>query len=237
MPINYALFENNLTSDPADYAAQVKITYSADLDAIADRMIEQGSTVTKPDILAVLEDAIKATESYLLEGYRVQFGGLFEMFPRVKGIFNGITDTFDPSRHHIDVGANPGSRVRKKVRDNASVEKQETILPAPTLLQYADLESGDINSTLTPGTIGTINGHRLKYDDTQGDEGIYLIAETGGAVTKVTAVQKNKPGQLVFLVPTLADGLYRLEVRAQFSIDGEVRTGALESLLLVGVPV
>jgi len=237
MPINYALFENNLTTDPADYAAQVKITGSVDLEAIADRMIEQGSTVTKPDILAVLEDATKATESYLLEGYRVQFGGLFEMFPRLKGIFNGITDTFDPSRHHVDVGANPGARVRKKIRADATIEKQETILPAPSPIQYVDLESGDMNSTLTPGTIGTINGHRLKYDNTQADEGIYFIAEAGGANIKVTAVQKNKPGQLVFLVPTLADGLYRLEVRAQFSIDGEVRTGALESLLLVGVPV
>ncbi len=57
---------------------------------------------------------------------------------------------------------------------------------------------------------------------------------TGGAETKVSAVQKNKPGQLVFLVPALADGYYRLEVRAQFSKDGEVRTGELEALLLVG---
>ena len=234
MPINYALFENNLTTDPADYAAQVKITGSVDLEAIAARMIEQGSTVTKPDILAVLEDAIKATEGYLLEGYRVQFGGLFEMFPRVKGIFNGITDTFDPSRHYVDVGANPGSRVRKTIRDDATVEKQETILPAPSPLEYIDLGSGETNGTVMPGSIGTINGHRLKYDDTQADEGIYFIAETGGAATKVTAVQKNKPGQLVFLVPTLANDYYRLEVRAQFSKDGEVRAGALESLLLVG---
>ncbi len=82
MAINYALFENHLTSDPDDYAAQVKITGSADLEVLANRMIDQGSTVTKPDILAVLEDAIKATESCLLDGYRVQLGGLCELFPR-----------------------------------------------------------------------------------------------------------------------------------------------------------
>ena len=40
MPIHYALFENNLTADPADYAAQIQITGSADLDQIAGRMIE-----------------------------------------------------------------------------------------------------------------------------------------------------------------------------------------------------
>ena len=59
MAINYALFENHLTSDPDDYAAQVKITGSAGLEVIAQRMIDQGSTVTKPDILAVLEEPLK----------------------------------------------------------------------------------------------------------------------------------------------------------------------------------
>lgn len=45
MPIHYALFENHLTSDPDDYAAQVQITDSADLDAIVRRITEHGSTL------------------------------------------------------------------------------------------------------------------------------------------------------------------------------------------------
>ena len=235
MTIHYALFENSLTTDPDDYAAQVKTVGSVGLEEIADRIIDQGSTVTKPDILAVLEDSVKATGSLLLEGFRVNMGGLFEMFARIKGVFNGITDTFDPSRHYVDVGANPGSRIRNTVRDDAVIEKVETILPAPAPLEYVDLESGETNSTVTPGNIGTVNGHRLKYDDTQADEGIWFVAEVGGE-TKVTAVQKNKPGELVFLVPTLVNGYYTLEVRAQFSKDGEVRTGVLDSPLLVGPP-
>ncbi len=232
MAINYALYENHLTTDPADFAAQVDITASADTEAIADRMIQQGSTVTKPDILAVIEDLVQATESFLLEGYRVNMAGLFEMFPRVKGIFNGAADTFDPARHYVDVGANPGSRVREDVRAQASVAKQETILPAPAPLEYVDLGSGETNGLVTPGNIGTVNGHRLKYDDTQADEGIWFVSD-GGPETKVTLVQKNKPGQLVFLVPTLAPAPYYLEVRVQFSKDGPVRTGRLDAQLSV----
>ena len=49
MAIRYALFENHLTSDPDDYTAQVRITGSADLDVIAQRMIDQGSAVTKAE--------------------------------------------------------------------------------------------------------------------------------------------------------------------------------------------
>ena len=231
MAINYALFENHLTSDPDDYAAQVRITGSADLEVLAQRMIDQGSTVTKPDILAVLEDTIKATESCLLDGYRVQLGGLCELFPRIKGVFNGITDTFDASRHRVDVGANPGARVRRTVRVGATVTKAETIKPAPALLEYVDLGSGETNGRITSGNIGTINGHRLKFNPDQDDEGIYFVNIDTAAEVKLTAIQKNKPGQLVFLTPTVPGGQYYLEVRTRFREPAELRTGRLDEIL------
>jgi len=231
MAINYALFENHLTSDPDDYAAQVRITGSADLEVLANRMIDQGSTVTKPDILAVLEDTIKATESCLLDGYRVQLGGLCELFPRIKGVFNGITDTFDPSRHRVDVGANPGARVRRTVRAGATVTKAETIKPAPALLEYVDLGSGETNGRITSGNIGTINGHRLKFNPDRDDEGIYFVNIDTAAEVKLTAIQKNKPGQLVFLTPIVPGGQYYLEVRTRFREPAELRTGRLDEIL------
>jgi hypothetical protein len=117
MPIPYALFKNNLTPEPDDYAAVVQTYRSVGFEEIADRMIDQGSTVNKPDILAVLDDMEKACESILLEGNRVILGGLVQMFPRVRGVFTSKSDEFDPSRHQIDVGANPGRRVRKTLRE------------------------------------------------------------------------------------------------------------------------
>lgn len=200
-------------------------------------MIDQGSTVTKPDILAVLEDAIKATESCLLDGYRVQLGGLCELFPRIKGVFNGITDTFDPSRHRLDVGANPGARVRRAVREGAIVTKAETIKPAPALLEYVDLGSGETNGRITSGNISTINGHRLKFHPDQDDNGIYFVNIDTAAEVKVTAIQKNKPGQLVFLAPSVPNGQYYLEVRIRFRDSAELRTGRLNEILeFAGTP-
>jgi len=90
MAVNYVLFENHLASDPDDRAAQAKIAGSADLEALAERIMDQGSNFTKLDILAGLQDATKATKSCLLDGYRVQLGALCELFARIKGVFNGI---------------------------------------------------------------------------------------------------------------------------------------------------
>ena len=53
MPIKHALFENNITSDRDDYAAMVQISGSADGDDLVQDIVDQGTTVNKPDILAV----------------------------------------------------------------------------------------------------------------------------------------------------------------------------------------
>lgn len=53
MPIKYALFENNVTADPKDFAATVQISGSADGDDLVQDIVDQGTTVNKPDILPV----------------------------------------------------------------------------------------------------------------------------------------------------------------------------------------
>ncbi len=197
-------------------------------------MLDRGSTTTRADILAVMEDAIGACESLLLDGMRVNFGGLVELFPRVRGVFNGVTDKFDPARHSVDVGANPGIRVRETVRDQAGVAKDEAVKPAPNPLEYRDVGSDTTNDQATPGNIGQLSGSRLKYDQAQADEGVFFIATAGGAETKVTMLQKNKPAQVVFLVPgLLAPGTYYLEVRARTRGGADLRTGQLDVVLTV----
>ena len=233
MPIHYALFENNLTADPDDFAAIVQVVDSTDLDALVQRMVERGSTTTRADILAVLEDAIGACEALLLDGMRVNFGGLVELFPRVRGVFTGATDAFDAARHAVDVGANPGSRIRKTVRDNATLVKDEAVKPAPNPIEFRDIGSDTSNGQVTPGNIGQLSGNRLKFDDAQADEGAYFVPVTLGSATKVTTVQKNKPSQLVFLIPTLVAGDYQIEVRARIAGGTELRTGRLDAILTV----
>ena len=54
MPIHYALHENNLTSDPNDYGAQVQFTASVDLGGLVKQMIYQGSMVPRSRSFLIL---------------------------------------------------------------------------------------------------------------------------------------------------------------------------------------
>jgi hypothetical protein len=229
--IDYALYKNKLTGADDLYAARALITSSADLEAIADRIVEQGSTITRTDCIAVLEGAVTAVQSMLLEGARVNFGGLFDLYPKIKGKFNSITDHYDPARHQVDVGATPGSRIRKYVRDNATVGKLETVLPQPLVLEYFDLASSTTNTNITPNTIGTLRGSRLAFNAEDATEGIFIIDVSSGAEERVTALQKNKPSELVFMVPSILPNSVNIEVRKHFSVEGGLRKGKLDHTL------
>jgi hypothetical protein len=136
MSIKYVLQKNNLVEEPNVYAASVRITNSVGLQEITDRIVEQGTTVRRADVLAVLENALTACDSMLLDGMRIQLGGLVDLFPKIKGSFEGPTDIYDPARHKVDVAAMPGSRVRSTFRQNASVEKEESVKPVPGLVAF-----------------------------------------------------------------------------------------------------
>ena len=157
-----------------------------------------------------------------------------DFFPRIKGVFTGATDSFDPARHRVDVGANPGGELREAVQSEATVEKVEALKPAPNPIEYRDIASDEINDTATVGNIGQLSGNRLKFDPGEADEGLYFVATAGGE-TKVTSVQKNKPSQLVFLVPAaLGPGTFHLEVRARMdrgTSARELRVGRLDATL------
>lgn len=92
-------------------------------------------------------------------------------------------------------------------------------------MEYTDTNSRERNGLVTSGGMGELAGHRLKFDPTDENQGIYFVAEDGSA-TKVDVVGLNKPAALMFIVPdTLAPGDYTLEVRAiLFSFRVWIRT-------------
>jgi len=222
-----------LTADPDDYRASVVAVDSIDTDALADELVAGGSTVDKPDILAVFEAMAAAVERRVANGARVNLAGLVELYPSIKGVFDSAADSFDSARHRVVVSAKAGSRVRDYVVANASVQKEAAPALAPTLVQYRDIGTQTTNDEVTPGNIGELTGSRLRYDPAAAHEGLFFVAAADGAETRVDIVQLNKPASQVFLVPALTAGEYELEVRARVGGATQLRTGTLAASLTV----
>ncbi len=229
--INYSLHKNHLTNGADNYRAMVQSSRTVDLEGVIDKMIEHGSTITKPDALAVLEDFFTIVERLVLEGCSV-LTPLANYSASIKGNFASQIDPFDSSRHRVETIVNPGQQLRRTVQSKAQVRRQEANRPQPKPLQYINPNNGDANNSLTPGGGAKLNGHRLGFDPADPKQGIFLVA-TDKRENRVEVVMKNTDRELIFLVPPgLTAGGYTMEVRAMFG-QSNLRAGALEETLAV----
>ncbi len=229
--IVYIVLENHLTTDPDDYMAIVQPSGTATQEDVIEHIIQQGSTVTRADILSVVEDYTTAIIYMVLDGKNVNTP-LANFGTSIKGVFDGKGDAFDPSRHQLRGTISAGKKYRKEIAGRGKTSKGEAHIRTPNPEEYNDLNTGERNGVLTAAGMGHIVGHRLKFDPADPNQGIFFIAEDGSAM-RVDITGRNKPSDLLFTVPALVAGDYRVEVRAILPGGTQVRTGALVMTLTV----
>ena len=95
-------------------------------------MIDRGSTVTKAEARAVLEEYGAAMIYLLKEGYTINTS-LFKIALGIGGVFTDENDVFDPARHQINLNVSAGDRLGVQVgqlRDErAGVEQHGESFP------------------------------------------------------------------------------------------------------------
>lgn len=230
MGINFSLYKNNLTSEANQFRAVVQSVGTIDYDGVIDQVVKQNSTVTRADVLAVLDNFFTTIEGLLLLGFNVNTPGA-NYRVSVKGGFDGQIDSLTPGRNSVEASISSGARLRQTMQ-RAQVQKQESSDRLPRPLNYTDSNSGQLNNRLTPGGMGRLTGYRLKFDPADLTQGIFFVA-AGGKVTQTGVVGKNDPSELMFLVPaSLKPGDYNLEIRSAMG-NGTVRTGLLADVLTV----
>jgi hypothetical protein len=226
MTIEYSLVENKLTATEGIYRAMVQPKETIDLDEIIERIVRRGSTLMREDVMAVLE-AYHDTISQLIEDGSNVTTPTANYSLSIKGVFTGADDSFDPARHRLDVRVNSGQMLRRQA-ELMNAAKIEANIPRPNPLTFQDPANG--NGSTTPGSGGKIKGHRLKFDEADPQQGVFFMAEDGTAV-RVSQILSNKPGEVIFIVPTLTAGSYQLEVRVLFG--KQLRRGLLEKAITI----
>ncbi|WP_441001339.1 DNA-binding domain-containing protein [Fodinibius sp. SL11] len=231
MSIKYSLIPNNLTSDPEDHMAVVQDQASRTIDDIIDEIADRGSTVTKADILSVVEEYQAVIAKFLKNGDRLNTP-LFRTSASISGVFEDQTDSFDRSRHYVRLNVNPGPRIGE-IAEDLPVEKVAATRVEPVLELFKDFASDTQNDTVTPGGAAELRGSYLKVDPSDANQGIFFIA-SDGTETKADTIMRNKPANLIFMVPdTLISGEYEVEVRSLLQGHTNIRSGRLNANLVV----
>lgn len=229
MSIKYSLTPNHLTSDPEDHMAVVQDQAARTIDDIIDEIADRGSTVTKADILSVVEEYQSVIAKFLENGDRINTP-LFRTSASISGVFDDKTDDFDRSRHYVRLNVNPGPRIGE-IAENLPVERVAANRIEPVLEIFKDFVSDMQNDTVTPGGAAELLGSHLKVDLSDASQGVFFIA-SDGTETKADIIMRNKPANLIFMVPdTLTSGEYEIEVRAIKQGHNNIRTGRLSGVV------
>ncbi len=224
--INFGLYKNLLTNGSGFFRAIVLPQRTYNLEDVIDRMVEQGTTLTRQDIMAVLDLFFSTIVRLILEGNNV-LTPLVNLGASIKGNFDSQYDSFDPSRHRVEPRVNANAQFRRKLQAGARVQQQKANRPMPQPEEYINPNNGDGNNVLTPGGGAKLRGHALQFDPQDTGQGIFLIAEDQSR-TRIETVLHNTQRELIFLVPPdLAAGEYTLEVRSRFGTEN-IRAGFLE---------
>ena len=212
--LKYSLRENLLTPEPNDYMAQVTDSQSYDLQKVIDKMMERGSTLTKADVTAVMQVYTETICSLLEEGFQINTP-LINTSMSISGVFDGATDSFDSSRHNVNINITPGTKLKETLA-KVKTQKVEAASTDPFVTEVKDIVSGKVNESLTKGGILQAVGARLKFDNTDEAQGIFLVPETGNAV-RCGIVAENKPARVMAMIPAdITAGTYYLEIRSKF---------------------
>ncbi|MCB0175300.1 MAG: hypothetical protein KDJ97_32650, partial [Anaerolineae bacterium] len=103
--IDFGLHKNKLTNGKEQYRATVLTKETYTLNDVIDRMVEQNTTLTRQDIMAVLDLFFYTVMMLVLEGNSV-LTPLVNLGVSIAGNFRSADDTFDRKRHKVKARVN-----------------------------------------------------------------------------------------------------------------------------------
>ncbi|HEY4786140.1 MAG TPA: DUF4469 domain-containing protein [Bacteroidales bacterium] len=211
-------------------------------------------TLTEDDLIAIAvarrtdlnANTLKASMEILKEigaeqlanGASVRFGlGYFNLV--VNGVFIGDMAKWDSTQHSLTVNAVATADVRNRV-NLATVDVRGMAASGLAINAVIDINSGKVNSVLTPGGGINITGSRIKIEGDKPTVGLSLINQTTNQVVPIpkTSILTNDRSKISAIVPAgLTAGDYKLSICTQYSNANtslkEPRTFVFEYLLTV----
>lgn len=211
--MDYFLIDNPLTPDPTDFRAVTKHEKTITLEEIIDLIDYRSVGVSRAEIITVFEEYTVAIKRYLKEGRKIQTP-LFTLRPTVAGVFTDINDTYDSSRHGINLKLQATDELEEVTR---FIEPKK-ISPDANLAvikRFYNVTTDSYDDVITPGQPAKILGDNLRVDPADPQQGVYVVQQSNDKKTPVTVFVDNLPSKLAVVMPTnLPKDDYSIRVRA-----------------------
>ena len=204
------LVANMLTEREDDFTANVTYVANRSIEDLCNIAASGKSKFSASELLAAHNDLKATAKEELYSGSTVEFG-LTNNSLGIDGSFIGPKAKFDPAKNNVTLRSTPIKEVKEDMK-GISVIVGEVVEGLPTITKVTDVFTGSVNGKITPGN--TLNGEGKR-------------------------VSRNDPSYFSFIIPSLADGKYYLEIASQYgnnrqTLLKEVRRNRFPYLLTVG---
>jgi nucleoid DNA-binding protein len=231
--IDYYLNQSKLgTSSSSSYYAVVTHTEGLDPNSFV-KMLGEVLNINEGEAKRVIAGMGTVTKNMLSQGWGVKIEGIGAFSLSITGSFPGPDAPFNPSANKIVVRFLPDKELSSAAQ-SASLNRLHGIEHGPVVDSVEDKSSGEINGRLSPGHGVQVSGKDLKIAGTDSSVGIYLIDETGNAISvPAEDILDNGPTKLLFICPPLNAGSFTLQISTQYKSPAAPRTYLFNTPLTV----
>lgn len=218
--IRVKLYPNNLPGKGGELFARTVNEKALMFEEVCIAAKERGGfTGSLDDLKEHMAIFLREAAHQLCDGYEVNFGGLFAIYPNVGGVFENEHDTVDPHKHKVNFHFRTLSGLRK-LADRIEVVSEGIADSTGYIADISDVTTGLVNDVLTKGGIFILTGDKIKVAGDPAVTGVFFCAtDASGASVKVTAnLAVNDPSKIIGTAPELqADKDFYVEVRTYYS--------------------
>jgi len=220
MPIPFVLRPVTLANNPVAGLQMVRSMASQKVgkEALVRAVAATGTTVSKSDISAVLENLGEALVNLCSSGQSADIEKVGTVTPRYLGTKDADGNWVKAPKFALSFRFDKD--LLKQFRVYAEAEQVPAQSLKPIITQLRNSATDELNKSVTPGALLIVKGKLLKVNTTRADEGVWLIPVIeGGTAVKIAKLVDNTYSRLTCEVPS------ELEQGTQYIIEIRTRKG------------
>ena len=198
--ISYYLRENPFSSTEENrYVARADRTMTLYQKDIIDLMMDKSTTISRQEIVFVLDLLKEIVKKQVLNGYPVIMD-MFKASIGIKGGFRSAADEFDGRRHRVALNLNATGEFRKDLAHEARVEKIRQKKDRAVVDQIFDYATRSWGTAFPAGGLIELQGANLKPGGD--DPKVYLRREGTEDLIPVEAIHKASDRKILCSLPS-----------------------------------
>ena len=218
--IRVKLYPNYLPGTEGAYIARTASEASLNIEEVCAALKNRGGyTGNYENLVENVRQFFDEAAYQLCDGYAIS-NGYYSVHPNIGGTFNSDKEAHNHQKHPIKFRFRTLSKLRK-LAENITVDIDGIADTQGYIVEFTDVNSGDINESIVPGGQFIITGYKIKIAGDNPDVGVYFVSDCCGDATKVADnLAENTASKIIGVIPKTLNGSYRVMVKTQHTSGG-----------------